>query len=539
MLSLTAVLSLGSLTCNKIEQVYNSGDCCTSDGDTPVGSNCGASRYFNEDDEALELTKSGRIALRKKYDYGVLKTTYDAMNLTKLLEDGYSADGVKIMQIESALDFYQPAFDHLVHPENVYPLKSTQTHDFAPLTSGHNLRCAGYAVGLNPKFDYFGSAINAHFLEGVFFDPKTYGEGWEEYYSWAMQDEDIVDVIEQAYARKVKVAFMSWGIVPLAFEAGGDNSTLYDEYPLTLDGVSNPVSAIVSQAAENDCVFVTSSGNEVISNDFVHGDWVTQGPLQGHMYAPGDALNILSTGSYDLTLSQTAHVDYTRTNGNAPACVKGSNPNCKIYHGHGVTRDNRHKPDILSPSGLQALYEGGTYDVAGRMAANKSMPFWTSFSSPRVAGAVAVLREARPDLNAKQIRECIVATGSTGGMIDGMSGTGYGLPNFEAALSYEPPNGVWGAYDDVFPSASRRLSTFEIDASKLGEKSWIYFARDVPLKDAEDALLAAGLEIGKIFTSLHAVTIVTSNKGDPLQKLNKIDGIVKVHASIPLRVRNA
>lgn len=96
----------------------------------------------------------------------------------------------------------------------------------------------------------------------------------------------------------------------------------------------------------------------------------------------------------------------------------------------GPTYDGRIKPDVM------AMGEG-TYVASGYPS---WFPFWngdgTSFSCPVMAGAVACLRQARPDASVQEICDAVRMSGNNAETPD--SYFGYGIPDFVVALGALP-----------------------------------------------------------------------------------------------------
>jgi hypothetical protein len=92
----------------------------------------------------------------------------------------------------------------------------------------------------------------------------------------------------------------------------------------------------------------------------------------------------------------------------------------------GPTYDGRIKPDVM------AMGEG-TYVASGY---GSWWPYYngdgTSFSNPVLAGAVACLRQARPNASVQEICDAVRAAGNNANNPDNYNG--YGIPNFVDAL---------------------------------------------------------------------------------------------------------
>ena len=116
----------------------------------------------------------------------------------------------------------------------------------------------------------------------------------------------------------------------------------------------------------------------------------------------------------------------------------------------GPTYDGRIKPDVM------AMGEG-TYVASGY---GSWWPYYngdgTSFSCPVLAGAVACLRQARPNASVQEICDALRAAGNNVNNPD--SYNGYGIPDFVAALGMVDVNEISADNNEilsVFPNPSK------------------------------------------------------------------------------------
>lgn len=94
---------------------------------------------------------------------------------------------------------------------------------------------------------------------------------------------------------------------------------------------------------------------------------------------------------------------------------------------YGPTADGRTKPTV-SALGRSAYSASSSSNSGFRSGSG------TSFSSPLIAGAIALLLEAKPELTPAQVREAITKTASQAIAPDNY--IGYGILNIEAAYNY-------------------------------------------------------------------------------------------------------
>ena len=161
----------------------------------------------------------------------------------------------------------------------------------------------------------------------------------------------------------------------------------YDNYPgyyhqHDLDGQTAFISRTASMLAKKGIILINSSGNSGM------GPWKK-------ITFPADAQDILTVGALNMEKK------------NAP------------FSGVGPTQDGRVKPDVMALGSPAAL-------ISGRGTIVRDMG--TSFSTPVVAGLVACLWQALPDMTATEMIQLIRETSSNYQKPDNIYG--YGTPNF-------------------------------------------------------------------------------------------------------------
>jgi hypothetical protein len=402
------------------------------------------------------------------------------------------------------------------------------------------------AVGFDMERRVVAPAYNADVYNGIFTGDSAYdgtnSSLTEAGYDWTLYDNDIVEIMELAYIRGVKVMSTSWGVYPLGYENGGDTNDFFGDssrniegYPLTRDGVSNPVSLIFSMAADHDMVVCNSAGNFVWDSTFPF--YGVPSPGWGRMTPPTDARNIISSGLYDSSRNEPAKFDY------------GGETGVQNYSGFGITEDGRPQPQVTVPSqGWYDIYNPlGGYDYSQVEYGPPNPPeIWgggTSGSSPLMAAGVLLLREARPDLNAFQIRECILATSSYGGVVDSSNSGGFGVPNFEAALAYVPeqdPSGnyLWAEpgtkYRDLSPTVSlsdigfMSMRSVPEPKSIVSKRSWVFVKDEDSVDIVKAHLQTNGIKVLTTSKKLKALTIEVKDS----QEARSVEAVINDHEHI-------
>jgi subtilisin family serine protease len=163
---------------------------------------------------------------------------------------------------------------------------------------------------------------------------------------------------------------------------------------------------------------------------------------------PGTAKNVITVGAW---VSKKSWTDLDNNNLSLSSLVVGS---AADFSSPGPSRDGRVKPEICAPGQMigstlsnsappASQYSiwtyGPPYPNAFILRDNRhAIGNGTSFSSPLVAGGIALMLQRNPNLDAAQIRQALTATATT----DGFTGQapnnkwGYGKVDFLAALNY-------------------------------------------------------------------------------------------------------
>ncbi|MEN8202573.1 MAG: S8 family serine peptidase [Bacteroidota bacterium] len=196
----------------------------------------------------------------------------------------------------------------------------------------------------------------------------------------------------------------------------------YDYSYSDMDGKTTFISRAASLAASRGMIAVNSAGNEGSH------PWY-------YITAPADARDIFTVGAVDSTNEIAA------------------------FSSRGPTYDARIKPDVTAmgvASGVQ-YQEGGLARGSG-----------TSFSSPILAGSVASLWQAYPELTA---REMIHLVRQGGDRVKNPDSTyGFGLPNFFKtywSITGVPSRSVQGKLE-IYPNPARDMIMIKVPGASSG-----------------------------------------------------------------------
>ena len=314
-------------------------------------------------------------------------------------------------------DFYGGAHDQ------VYQLKVNELHDMgfngtgiviAVLDGGFvgtdihhtfdNMREEGRLLGVR-DFVYGSTSVYSQSSHGTSclstmaaYDPQNMvGTAPKaSYYLIHTEDGDHENIVEEynwvsgaEYADSLGVDICSTSLGYIDFDMPQWDHPIED-----FDGHTAPMTIGAEIAASRGIICTNSAGNE-------YDGYCTLG-------IPADAEHILTVGAVD---RNGQRADFSSV---------------------GPTYDGRIKPDVMAmgedtyvASGNPGGWGGGYYNGNG-----------TSFSNPVLAGAVACLRQARPDASVQEICDAVRMAGNKANNPD--SHYGYGIPDFVKALDMLP-----------------------------------------------------------------------------------------------------
>ena len=245
------------------------------------------------------------------------------------------------------------------------------------------------------------AVMGAH-VEGSIIGPAygaDYALAWTEVNdSETRQEEDyLVAALEWADSLGADVVNISLGYE--TFDDPAENHSL-DE----LDG-SSMLTTAADLAVARGIVVVTSAGN---TNDKPElGEW------NGHISLPADGHGVIAVGA-----------------------ITPQDEIC-TFSSLGPTADGRIKPDVTAPGeGIYSPVPGtdSEYDVVRG----------TSFSSPLVAGVVALLLEAHPEWTPGDISQALTLTAEDMGEPGPDNTFGWGIINAAAAVDAFSDSVLWG-----------------------------------------------------------------------------------------------
>ncbi len=311
----------------------------------------------------------------RDFDYGNALAQIEQINVHELHNAGYTGEGVIILVMDTGFDLTHNAMANI----NVIAQWDVINNDSetANETSAED----------SSSQDHHGTAVLSTIaayapgeLIGVAFDAEFLLAKTEDVTQEVQQEEDnYIAGLEWGEANGADVVSTSLGYL--------DWYTYED-----MDGNTAVTTIGIDIAVGLGMVCVTAAGNE--GND---QSWY-------YIIAPADADSVISVGA-------------VRENGLIAS-----------FSSHGPTFDGRIKPEVCARGSY-------TWCINSNSTTTYSQMSGTSLACPLVGGAVALIRQAKPDWSAMEVREAVMMTASQSSNPD--NSYGYGIMNAADAVEYE------------------------------------------------------------------------------------------------------
>lgn len=306
-------------------------------------------------------------ALKPDY-YGFGANQAYMLDAPRLHAAGFSGRGVHVAIFDGGFEnvYRMPAFDSLYERNQILGTWDfVEGDEYVYEDSGHGtdvLSC----MAANMPYLLVGTAPDASYY--LFKTEDTKGEFWIEEFNW-------VAAAERADSLGVDIINSSLGYTSFR------DTTMNYKYAEDLDGKTTIAARGADIAVLKGIVVVNSAGNE--GNKKWH-----------YIGTPADGYNVLAVGA-------------TRYDGTKAA-----------FSSVGPTADGRVKPN-LSAQGQDA-YVASIFGFAVKTTSG------TSFSAPILAGAIASLRQAYPNIYSLDFKRAMEADGTQASNPDSL--LGYGIP---------------------------------------------------------------------------------------------------------------
>ncbi len=328
-------------------------------------------KSFFKDKFEIENESQSRIV----YNYGDARNQTEMINVDYLHENDYIGQDILVAFMDNGYPgvLTNPAYTDLRNEGRLLGY-----YDFVDRienpngTGSHGANTLSDAAGfLNG--DFVGTAPGASYYLYVTEDGGSESPAEEAYWVEALERADSLGV----YVTNTSLGYQAF-----------DNSTFDHEYE-DLDGETTIAARGSNIAFAKGMINVTSAGNDGRPGNF------------GYVATPADAPGSFTIGSV--------------TSSGDPS----------DFSSYGPTVDGRIKPDVVAQGSRAAVI-----DQYGDVTTSSG----TSFSSPIIAGAVASLWSAAPNLTNDVITQAIRESASR--YTNPTDKLGYGIPNFGEALDH-------------------------------------------------------------------------------------------------------
>ncbi len=314
------------------------------------------------------------------------------LNLAPLVDRGFRGRGIKIAVLDTGFETELAAFSGTaVVAQRDFVSGDSIVRDqpgIDTLPSSGHGTATWSLLAANVTGSLIGIAPDADYILA-----KTEEVGRER----RLEEDNYVAALEWADSLGAHVVSSSLGY--LTFD-GGSGYT-----PADLDGDVAVTTVAADMAAARGIAVVTAAGNEGLA-----------GP--GSLTSPADGDSVIAVGATDSAGVLAA------------------------FSSRGPTADGRIKPDLTAPGvNVFALSPGGFVRVNG-----------TSFSTPLIAGSVALLRESQPTLGPIDLRNALTQWGSNAGAPN--SDLGWGTPDVALAAIFPRGVAVTQPIDSVLASVT-------------------------------------------------------------------------------------
>ena len=326
-----------------------------------------------QENESFQMRNNNKLDVEVNFNYGNSANQIEMLNGHLLHQQDYTGQGKIIAVLDSGF----------IGVDTAAPFQRLQTNGL--ILGGYNFpdRNTNYYSRHN-----HGTMVLS--CMGGFADNQLVGTAPDaQYYLFITEDVNSENPVEESYWVEAAELADSLGVDVINTSLGyfGYDNPNYSYNYSQMNGVTAFISRGADMAFSKGIICVTSAGNSGSTSD-------------PHIGVPADAIYTLAIGAVNST------------------------ENYASFSSIGPSSDNRIKPD------LAAKGQSATVSLTTGSIANAS---GTSFASPILAGMVATLWSAVPNLTNEQIVQVIKESADQYTSPDEFKG--YGIPDFSSALA--------------------------------------------------------------------------------------------------------
>ena len=322
---------------------------------------------------ANEMKESGKPVMVRDF-YGGAHDQVFQLRVNELHDMGYHGEGVHIAVLDGGFERTPgySCFDAMRDEGRLLGIRDFVYGSTSVYSqSTHGTSCLSTMAAYDPN-NMVGTAYKASFY--LIHTEDSFNENIVEEYNW-------VSGAEYADSLGVDLCTTSLGYIDF-------DMPQWDHSVVDFDGKTAPMTIGAEIAVSRGMICTNSAGNE-------YEGYCTLG-------IPADAEHVITVGAVNAAGNRA---DFSST---------------------GPTYDGRIKPDVMAQG-------EGTYVAASWGSNPYQYGSGTSYSNPVLAGAVALLRQARPNASVQEICDALRAAGNYADNPDNYYG--YGIPDFVAALN--------------------------------------------------------------------------------------------------------
>jgi len=386
------------------------------------------------------------------FSYGVAREQVTMLQMDHVHELGYTGKGVWIAVLDAG--FYNvdslPSFEAMIAEGRLLGTRNfvNDLHVFRE-SSGHGMNVLSTMVG---EWDGYmvGTAPHASYLLCT-----------TENIAQETRLEEIAWIEAAEYADS-----LGFDVINTSLGYSDMDGETYDYTYSDMDGKTTFISRAASLTASRGMIAVNSAGNSG------NKSWY-------YITAPADASHILTVGAVD------------------------SSNDIGVFSSRGPSFDARVKPDVTA----MGVASGMQYRNGGLTRANG-----TSFSSPILAGSVASLWQAYPDLPANEMIHIVRQGGDR--LKNPDSTYGFGLPDFFRtyfSITSISKRMIPG-HLEVYPNPAREMIMIKVPGQEAGLQTLVFYdfsGRKVHVMQTE---LPGQVDLpGRLCSGIYILEINTDN----------------------------